>query len=82
MWKLLTGIIRDEIYGHLERSSLLQNEHKGCRRSSGRTKDQLLTEKSILRNCRKAKRNLDIGFIDYKKAYDMVPHSCLKETLH
>ena len=26
-------------------------------------------------------RNLPIGFIDYKKAYDLVPHSWLKETL-
>ena len=26
MWKTLTGIIEDEIYGHLARSSLLQNE--------------------------------------------------------
>ena len=25
-WKTLTGIIEDEIYGHLARSSLLQNE--------------------------------------------------------
>ena len=29
MWKLLTQISGDEIYGHLERSSLLQNEEKG-----------------------------------------------------
>ena len=81
MWKLLTRINGDEIYGHLERSGLLQNEKKGCRRGSRGTKDQLLIDKTILRNCRKAKRNLAIGFIDYKKAYDMVPYSWLKETL-
>ena len=38
-------------------------------------------DKTILRNCRKAKRSLAIGFIDYKKAYNKVPHSSLKETL-
>ena len=81
MWKLLTGIIGDEVYGHLGRSSLLQNEQKGCRRGSRGTKDQLLIDKTILRNCGKAKRNLSIGFIDYKKAYDIMPHSWLKETL-
>ena len=81
MWKLLPGIIGDEIYSHLEKSSLLQNEQKGCHRRSRRTKDLLLTEKIIFRNCRKAKRNLAIRFIDYRKAYDMVPHSWLKETL-
>ena len=29
VWKLLTQISGDEVYGHLERSSLLQNEEKG-----------------------------------------------------
>ena len=81
MWKLLTGIIGDGIYSHLERSILLQNEQKGYHRRSRRTKDQLLVDKTILRNCRKAKRNLVIGFIDHRKAYGMVPHSWLKETL-
>ena len=42
---------------------------------------QLLIDKTILKNCRKAKRILAIGFIGNKKAYDMVPHSWLKETL-
>ena len=32
MRKLLTKIIGDKIYGHLERSSLLQKEQKGCSR--------------------------------------------------
>ena len=49
MWKLWTGIIGDEIYSHLERSSLLQNELKGYLRRSRWTKDQL-TDKTILRN--------------------------------
>ena len=77
MWELLTAIIGDEIYGHLERSSLLQNEQKCCRRESRGTKHQLLIDKNILMNCRKAKRNLVIGFKDYKKAYSMVPNSWL-----
>ena len=29
---MLIGIIGDEMYGHLESISLLQNKHKGCRR--------------------------------------------------
>ena len=40
MWKLLTGIAGDEIYGHLEGSSLLQNEQRGCCRGARGTKDQ------------------------------------------
>ena len=30
---------------------------------------------AILKNCRRRLTNLSIAWIDYKKAYDMVPHS-------
>ena len=60
---------------------MLQNEQNSCRRGSRETKDQLLRGETNLRNCRKEKKNLAIGFIDYKKAYDIVPNSCLKETV-
>ena len=54
----------DGIYGDLERSSLLQNEQKGCRRGFRGAKDQLLISNIILSNCRKASRNLAIEFAD------------------
>ena len=31
MWKLLTGIVTDEIYNHLEENDLLPEDQKGCR---------------------------------------------------
>ena len=34
MWKLLTGVMSDEIYQHLESKRLLPSEQKGCRRNS------------------------------------------------
>ena len=40
-WKLLTGIIADEIYGFLENKEILSEEQKGCRRNSKGTRDQL-----------------------------------------
>ena len=52
IWKFMSGIIGDEIYGNLEKNSLLQNEQKDCRRGYRGTKDQLLIDKIILRNCR------------------------------
>ena len=42
MWKLLTGIVADEIYNHLEENDILPEEQKGGRRNSKGTKDQLL----------------------------------------
>ena len=35
----------------------------------------------ILRDCRKRHTNLGMAWIDYKKAYDMVPHSWRLESL-
>ena len=35
----------------------------------------------VIRNCKRRKTNLAMAWIDYKKAYDMVPHSWILETL-
>ena len=43
------------------------------------TKDQLLIHKAVMRE---AKRTcLSMAWIDYKKAYDMVPHSWVLEVM-
>ena len=34
MWKLLTGVIADQIYAHLDEEKLLPEEQKGCREDS------------------------------------------------
>ena len=75
MWKLFSGMISDSIYHHLESQKLLPNEQKGCKKNSRGCKEQLMIDKLILKNCKRRKRNLFMTFIDYKKAYDRVPHS-------
>ena len=75
MWKLFTGLLADSIYRHLDRNNLLPDEQKGCKKKSRGCKEQLLIDKLILKNCKRRKRNLAMTFIDYKKAYDSVPHS-------
>ena len=81
MWKLLTGIFAEKVYDHLLSNDLLPDEQKGCRKKSRGTKDQLLIDKAILREVRRKKRCLAMSWIDYKKAYDMVPHSWILEML-
>ena len=56
-------------------------EQKGCKKGSHGCKDQLLINKMILEHCRKAKRNLSIAWIDYRKAFDSVPHSWILKAL-
>lgn len=81
MWKLLTGMIADDMYGYMESENLLPDEQKGCRRKSRGTKDQLLIDKTILKDCRKRNTNLAMAWVDYKKAYDFVPHSWINECM-
>ena len=81
MWKLLTGIFAEKIYDHLQTNSLLPDEQKGCRKQSRGTKDQLLIDREVLREARRKGRKLSMAWIDYRKAYDKVPHSWILETL-
>lgn len=81
MWKLLTGIFAEKIYDHLLMNNLLPVEQKGCRKRSRGTKDQLLIDKAVLKEARVKKRCLAMAWIDYRKAYDMLPHSWIIETL-
>ena len=71
MWKLVTGVLADEMYAHLERNNLLPDEQRGCRKRARGSKDQLLIDRMILKNCKKRQVGLAMGWIDYKKAYDI-----------
>ena len=51
-----------------------QNGYKG-------TGDLLFIDKMILQEVRMRKKNLAVAWIDYKKAYDMVPHSWIVECV-
>ena len=81
MWKLLTGIISDQLTNYLEETKTIPQEQKGCRRGFRGTKDQLLIDKLVMKNSRRRKTNLSMAWIDYKKAFDMIPHSWLIECL-
>ena len=77
MWKLLTAIVADEIYNHLEDNDLLLEEQKAVTEMVGhsrRTKDKLLIDKAVMKNCRRRKLGLSMVWIDYRKAHDMVPN--------
>ena len=39
VWKLLTGVIAEKVYGFLDTNFLLPQEHKGCRRKSREMND-------------------------------------------
>ena len=76
MWKIFTAQIREEIYYSL--TSRGSEEQKGWRKGSRGTAESLY----ILTESKNRQKNLAMAWIDYKKAYDMIPQSwiinCLK----
>ena len=80
MWKLLTGVIADQIYAHLDQEKLLPEEQKGCRKGSRETNDLLYIDRAVIK-VKSRNKNLAMAWIYYKKAYDMVPHSWNIECL-
>lgn len=81
LWKVFTGVFSDQTYNFLIQNDLLPVEQKGCRKGSRGTKDHLIIDKMILKDCKEHRKNLSMAWIDFKKAYDMVPHSWIVETL-
>ena len=82
MWKILTAQIREKIYYLLTSRGLLPDEQKGCRKGSRATAELLFIDQHILNESKTRRKNLAMTWIDYKKAYDMLPQSwilhCLK----
>ena len=82
MWKLLSGVIADPIYGHLDEQKLLPEKQKECRKRSRGTNHLLYIDRAVIREVKSRKKNLAKVWIDYKKTYDMVPHSWIKQYLN
>ena len=75
IWKLQTGILAGDLYEHLEKTNSLPWKQKRCRKGSQCTKDQLLIDKKIVKDCKRQLTSLEVAWIDYHKAFDMVSHS-------
>ena len=68
-----SGILTDMIGVHIE-----EYMHKAQRSIGGGSrgsKHQLLIDQSVAKDAQSRRTNLAMSWIDYKKAYDSVPHS-------
>ena len=81
MWKLFIGVIAEQMYAHLDQVRLLPEEQKGCRNGSRRTNDLLYNDRAAIKEVKSRIKNLAMAWIDYIKAYDMVPHLWIIECL-
>ena len=81
MWKILTTQIREKIYYSLISRGLFPDEQKGCRKGPRGTAELPYIDQYILKESKTRRKNLAMAWIDYKKAYDMVPHSWIINSL-
>ena len=69
MWKLLTGVIADQIYAHLDHKKLLPEEQKGCRKASRGTNGFLYIYRAVIKEFKSRNKNLAMALIDYSLCY-------------
>jgi hypothetical protein len=81
IYKIMTSCIKVIIYDHCQKLNILNEEQKGCVKECFGCKEQLIIDTVIMEQARKNNRNIYTAFIDYKKAYDSVPHSWLIKIL-
>ena len=73
----MTGVIRS----YLNQDKLLPEEQKGCRKGSKGTNDLRYIDRAVIKNVKSRNKNLVKAWVDYKKAYDLAPHSWIIECL-
>ncbi|XP_063821249.1 uncharacterized protein LOC135071388 [Ostrinia nubilalis] len=81
IYKLLTSILTTKINTHIVANNILAPAQNGCKLGSRGTKELLLIDMTISQQVRRSRKALSAAWIDYKKAYDSVPHSWLERIL-
>lgn len=81
LYKIFTATIATKINKHIEEQKALCEEQKGCRKGMMGCKEQLLIDQVVTNQARRKTRDQAVAWIDYRKAYDSVPHSWLCKVL-
>ncbi|KAJ0182259.1 hypothetical protein K1T71_001628 [Dendrolimus kikuchii] len=81
IYKLLTSILGKKLSNYFYDNNILAITQNGCKAGSRGTKELLLIDTTVSQQARRNKRNLSVAWIDYKKAYDSVPHTWLMRVL-
>ena len=81
MYKLYTGLLTRLLMGHVTEHNLLPGEQKALRKGTRGCLDALVIDGAICQEVRELKRDLAVAWIDYQKAYDLIPHRWIKKML-
>ena len=75
------ALIAEIIMQHCTQNKIITEEQAAGKRGSWGTTDQLLINKMIYDQVTSDQRSLAVDWLDYKKAFDSVPHSWILESL-
>ena len=82
MYKIYTSILNYFLEDHCLVNNILGIEQAAMKKGSWGCTDQPLINKAIMEEVKSKRRNLVCVWLDYKKAFDSVPHDWLIKALH
>ena len=81
MLKLYTGCINQFLQDHCQGSNIITAEQAGGKEEVWGCLEQLLINKTLLKEVTENRRSLITMWLDYQKAFDSVPHEWLIKAL-
>lgn len=81
VYKIFTSILAKYIGDHLRQNNLMAEEQSGCRMKTKGSKELLVVDYILTKQARKRLRNISVAWVDYRKAFDSIPHSWLLRVL-
>uniref|UniRef100_A0A8C4WGB1 Reverse transcriptase domain-containing protein n=1 Tax=Gopherus evgoodei TaxID=1825980 RepID=A0A8C4WGB1_9SAUR len=78
-WKILSGILAAKLQDHM--GQYMSTAQKGLGNNTRGSKHQLLIDRAVTQDSRSRQTNLSTAWIDYRKAYDSMPHMWICECL-
>ena len=81
MYKLCTSCLNKFISDHVYKNNIITQEQTSGKRGVWGMLEQLLINKNIMNEVRRMRRNSTTIWLDYRKAFDSIPHSWLIKSL-
>jgi hypothetical protein len=81
-YKFATAVLADSLAAHVEATGILPVEQRALRKGARGCVDCLAVDKMVITDAKyKGSRTLSVGWIDFEKAYDRVPHKWVNSVL-
>ena len=81
MYKICMSGINMFLTDHVLHNNIITNEQAGGKKGTWGTTEQLLINKTILKEVKNSQRNLVTVWLNYHKAFNSIPHSWLLKAL-